>query len=138
MVIVVIYVILMQAVMLGGDYVYTQMANFICQVKNVNYVVKNVMIVKSILVIKLCPQNGIFHWMNMLAQERRNYDMKLRDFLDLCPYGEDLRVMLNNYYHVTGDLEDLKMMLSDIILDEEVSCVRAIDNMIEVCVEVVD
>jgi hypothetical protein len=64
--------------------------------------------------------------------------MKLRDFFDLCLFGTDVRVFLNEYNSVVGAPEDLKIMLADCILDEEVSGVRAVDYMINIYVDIVE
>ena len=64
--------------------------------------------------------------------------MKLRDFLDLCSFGVDVRVFLNEYNSVVGAPEDLKVMLADCILDEEVSGVRAVDYVINIYVDIVE
>jgi deoxyribose-phosphate aldolase len=64
--------------------------------------------------------------------------MKLRDFFDLCLFGKDVRVFLNEYNSVVGAPEDLKIMLADCVLDEEVSGVRAVDYMINIYVDIVE
>ena len=64
--------------------------------------------------------------------------MKLRDFLDLCSFGVDVRVFLNEYNSVVGAPEDLKVMLAVGILDEEVSGVRAVDYMLNIYVDIVE
>ena len=64
--------------------------------------------------------------------------MKLRDFLDLCSFGVDVRVFLNEYNSVVGAPEDLKVMLAVGILDEEVSGVRAVDHMLNIYVDIVE